>query len=188
MIQFITSNLGKFKEVRQKLREAGIELKRIELPYPEIQGGTLRGVVEEALSWLSSRVKGDFLIDDSGLFIESLKGFPGVYSSFVFKSIGCEGIIKLLEGKEDRRARFECYLGLRWRGGNRVFKGVCKGQIAEKPRGGQGFGFDPIFVPEGEERTFGEMSRKEKNEISHRSRAVESLLSSLKGEGEWARP
>jgi XTP/dITP diphosphohydrolase len=84
----VTTNEGKFREVSRMLAEAGIESEMLDLDYPEIQCDTLEEVVQNALDWLSGKVEGDFLIDDSGLFISSLGGFPGVYSSYVFHTVG----------------------------------------------------------------------------------------------------
>jgi XTP/dITP diphosphohydrolase len=154
----------------------------VDLNYPEIQSDTLEEVVKNALNWLSGKVEGDFLIDDSGLFISSLGGFPGVYSSYVFHTVGLEGMLEILEGAEDRDAEFRCCFGLRWQGEDRLFPGVSPGRIIEERRGEGGFGYDPIFVPSGHEKTFAEMSTEEKNELSHRGKALEKVLEFLKGQ------
>ncbi|MCK4445312.1 MAG: non-canonical purine NTP pyrophosphatase, partial [Thermoplasmata archaeon] len=102
MIQFVTTNKGKFKEVSLMLGEAGFDCEMLDFDYPEVQSDTLEEVVKSAMASLSRNIEGDFLIDDSGLFIPSLGGFPGVYSSYVFYTIGLGGILKLLEGSGDR--------------------------------------------------------------------------------------
>lgn len=163
------------------LAEAGIESEMLDLDYPEIQCDTLEEVVQNALDWLSGKVEEDFLIDDSGLFISSLEGFPGVYSSYVFHTVGCEGILKILEGMEDRDAEFRCCFGLHWQGEDRLFTEVSQGTITKEKRGDGGFGYDPIFVPSGHEKTFAEISTEEKNELSHRGKALEKVLEFLRG-------
>ena len=169
----VTSNEGKYKEYREKLGDHYSEIKMADVGYPEIQTDELEDVVEFALEVLSER--SPLIIDDSGLFVDSLNGFPGVYSSYVMKTLGCDGILSLLEDKEDRRSRFECvigYLGER----KRTFKGISRGTITEEKRGECGFGYDPIFLPVESEKTYAEMSSDEKNRISHRGRAMEKLL------------
>ena len=164
------------------LAEAGIESEMVDLDYPEIQCDTLEEVVQNAMDWLSGKVEGDFLIDDSGLFISSLGGFPGVYSSYVFHTVGCEGILKILEGVEDRDAEFRCCFGLHWHGEDKLFSGVSPGTMTKNERGEGGFGYDPIFVPSGHQKTFAEISTEEKNELSHRGKALEKVLEFLKGQ------
>jgi len=180
VIQFITTNAGKFQEVAEKLLEANVRIAHLDRGYPEIQTDRLEKVVKYAATVLDEEVKGDYLIDDSGLFIEALKGFPGVYSSYVYRTVGCAGVLKLLEGQTYRAATFETVFLLRQGDRHEVFHGSCRGTIADRERGKGGFGFDPIFIPEGETRTFAEMSREEKNAVSHRARAVEALAAYLK--------
>ncbi len=181
-IQLVTSNEGKFREVRAALGKRGHEVVWKRFPYPEVQTASLDEVVTEGLAWLRAKMgEGEpFMIDDSGLFITALKDFPGVFSAHALKTIGNAGILKLMTGVEDRRARFEARLGL-WspETGQRLFAGRCDGTLALEPRGAGGFGFDPIFIPEGDIRTFAEISTDEKNSFSHRGRAVAALLEHL---------
>jgi XTP/dITP diphosphohydrolase len=122
----------------------------------------------------------DFIIEDSGLFIDPLGGFPGVYSSYILKTLGNPGILRLLGDRKDRDAVFRsCFGHFSTHRGPALIKGECKGRIAFEQRGKEGFGFDPIFIPDGEERTFAEMSVEEKNSISHRGRALEALYNHL---------
>ncbi len=183
LTRFVTSNDAKFREVSKMLRERGIQVDRFRTSYPEVQGDTLREVVVSALEWLSPRLGDDLLVDDSGLFIRPLLGFPGVYSSYVYRTIGCGGVLRLLQGTRDREATFEACFGLLTGGRSVVFKGHCPGAIVEEERGLEGFGFDPIFVPRGHTRTFAEMSLTEKNAISHRGRVAEELVRYLENVG-----
>lgn len=137
--------------------------------------------MEGALAWLEPRLGGGILVDDSGLFVSALQGFPGVYSSYVFRTVGCDGILRLLADAGDRGATFRACFGLLEDGVSRVFEGACSGRIAPKMRGEAGFGFDPIFVPEGEGRTFAEMTLAEKNALSHRAQAVAALVRHAEG-------
>jgi XTP/dITP diphosphohydrolase len=120
------------------------------------------------------------MIDDSGLFVDSLGGFPGVYSSYVFKTLGCEGILRLMEGVEDRSARFECCIGFMAPGGEPfIAKGVARGSIAREMSGSGGFGYDPIFVHEGHTQTYAQLDIGDKNRLSHRGRAMELFIREL---------
>ena len=147
--------------------------------YTEIQADTLEQVVEYGLNDLQSRVNGNWLIDDSGLFIESLNSFPGVYSAYVYKTIGYDGILSLMKNKENRKAYFKSCMGLVINNRKIVVEGICEGQIIHEPQGEMGFGYDPIFSPEGYEKTFSEMKTDEKNIMSHRSRALSKLSEQL---------
>jgi XTP/dITP diphosphohydrolase len=121
----------------------------------------------------------NFIVDDTGLFIDSLKGFPGVWSAYAQKTIGNKGILKLMDGVEDRGAEFRCCIGCDIDGERIVVVGVCRGYITESEKGTDGFGFDPIFSPDGK-LTFAEMSIEDKNLISHRGKAVRLLIQQLK--------
>ncbi len=178
-IQFITTNAGKFAEVSEKLAAANVKVVHLDRGYPEIQTDRLEKVLKYAATGLDDEVKGDYLIDDSGLFIEALGGFPGVYSAYVQRRLGNRGILKIMAGEKYRAATFQTVFLLRQGDEHEVFHGDCLGTIAEAERGSGGFGYDPIFIPQGEARTFGEMSLKEKNAISHRARAVDALLGHL---------
>lgn len=178
MIRFVTTNDGKFKEVSEMFAAKGIELERLNRSYPEIQADTVAEVVEYGLRTIPAD-EGDVLIDDSGLFIEKLGGFPGVYSAFVYKTLGCQGILKVMLGWKLRGARFETCFGLRLSGEAKVFHGKVEGAITTEMRGKGGFGYDPIFVPKGERRTFAQLSVEEKNAISHRGRAAKATMKFL---------
>lgn len=184
-IHFVTSNKGKLSEAQKVLEPQNIEVKRLEMPYPEIQASSLREVAEFGIKWLLDKIEKEevkeVMIEDAGLFINSLNDFPGVYSAYVFKTIGFDGILKLMEREENRRAHFEscvayCNIGTE----PLFFQGIAMGNITREPRGQGGFGYDPIFVPEGEEKTFAEMTTEEKNRCSHRGRALEGLGRYLK--------
>ena len=181
MIAFVTTNEGKFREVSSQLGEAGLKIVHEDRSYPEIQADRLEKVVRFAATILDDQIPGDYLIDDSGLFLDAFGGFPGVYSSYVHKRLGNAGLLKLLQDAKTRAATFETVFLLRQGEAHDVFHGECRGTIAPAARGTGGFGFDPIFLPEGETRTFAEMTLTEKNRFSHRARAVAALLAHLAG-------
>ncbi len=176
MFKLITHNRHKYEEIKKIIPD----LEMVDMEYPEIQADTLEEVVEFSLDYLAERMEGNFIIDDSGLFIEALNGFPGVYSAYVFNTIGNDGILSLMRNAENRRAYFKTVIGIRFQGVNYKLVGICHGSIAEEPRGTNGFGYDPIFIPEGYEKTFAEMSTEEKNRISHRGKATRKLEAFVK--------
>lgn len=177
-IRIVTSNPGKWREFQELLLTSGIDPEWIRARLTEIQSDDLEDIVRASAIEAAKLYGGDLLIEDAGLFIDSLKGFPGPYSSYVYSKLGCEGLLKLLSGVTDRSAYFFsaiCYVSERLE--LRIFKGKCSGRIASEVRGTGGFGFDPIFIPlEGDGRTFAEMSLQEKNAISHRSKALREFL------------
>lgn len=183
MIYFLTSNDGKFREVRNALSLIGINVENINAPHPEIQSDSLEDVVQFKGEW-ARKVFPDraILTDDSALFIDALNGFPGVYSSHAFRTIGCSGIIDLMRNKTDRSARFVCAFSLFVPDLTEpiIVKGVSEGYITKTCRGQGGFGFDPIFMPTGCSATFAEMSISQKNMHSHRGKALRKLVSTIK--------
>lgn len=175
-IFFLTSNKHKYEEARQIAEAYNVSLKLLNLPKIEIQSEKLEDIVNYALLNVKTSIS-PILVEDAGLFIDALKGFPGPYSSYVFKKIGNLGILKLLEGIDHRSASFVSVVGLRTKKGSIViFKGVTEGHIALSERGSRGFGYDPIFIPKCCSKTYAEMSINEKNEISHRSKAFRKAL------------
>ncbi len=181
-IHILTGNPGKFKEIAKWLGPLGIQVKMLESEFIEAQVDTLEEVIIFGMEELSKRERSNvpFIKDDSGLFIEELNGFPGVYSAYVQKTISNRGILRLMEGVDNRTATFRTVIGL-WTPGQEIklFSGKCDGTISFDHRGDYGFGYDPIFIPDGEQRTFAEMSTKEKNEMSHRIDAVKKLVAYL---------
>jgi XTP/dITP diphosphohydrolase len=162
------------------MAEHGYELEHIKTAYPEIQAESLEITIVPGLEWAISKYDRPIMIDDSGLFIDALKGFPGVYSSYVFKTIGNDGILGLMRDEKRRSARFECCIGFEMPGKDPfIAKGVAKGSIATKKSGTGGFGYDPIFIHEGYSTTYAELDVNEKNRISHRGRAIEIFLAEL---------
>jgi len=177
-ISVVTSNPGKVKEYQRSLGSLGIEAVHLKVPYDEIQSSDLEEVVRKGLEELKRKGLKDFIIDDSGLFIDHLNGFPGVWSAFVQGTIGNKGILKLMSGIDNRKASFKCCIGCNIRGRDIVVTGVCGGVIIDEERGSEGFGYDPIFSHDGV-RTFAEIPLDEKNGISHRGDAVRLLIKEI---------
>jgi len=177
-LSFITSNQDKYREVKSFFNEHSLELGWTRVSLPELQADTLEEVVEHSLSQFNGE---DVFVEDAGVFIDALGGFPGVYSRYVYDTVGNAGILKLMEGVENRRARFEAVIGFKPAGGGdvKLFKGEVRGNVSLSPKGEGGFGYDPIFIPEGFIKTFGE-DESVKSMVSHRKRAAEKLLQYLK--------
>ncbi|WP_456469445.1 XTP/dITP diphosphatase [Archaeoglobus sp.] len=175
---FVTSNEGKYREVKGIANKYGIEVDWLKMEYLEPQGGELEEIARLSAEMLSEKIDEEFFIEDSGLFVEALKGFPGPYSSYVFKTIGNEGILKLMRDAENRRAYFKAVVAYFDGKDVHTFSGKVEGEIAREAKGTEGFGYDPIFLYNG--RTFAEMTSEEKNRVSHRRRAFEKFFSWLK--------
>lgn len=178
-IYFATSNDSKFAEAALVLGEYGLSLGRIRTKGTELQSDDVALVASAAASELASRQHRPLFVEDTGLFVKSLGGFPGAYAAFVNRTIGPRGLLRLMAGSDQRSAEFVgavAYVEGSHR--PRVFTGRLKGSIALRLRGRHGFGFDPVFIPEGTKRTLGELSLREKCLVSHRSRALRAM-------GEW---
>ena len=180
-IYFITGNKGKFSEVKEKLKRLDVAVIQENLGYPEVQGDSLEEVAGCGVEHIKKRFLPPFIIEDAGLFVDALDGFPGVYSKYVFFTIGCKGILKLLEDKKRRTAVFRSVYAYSEPNNKPLFFiGECQGIITTKERGEGGFGYDPIFIPDGETKTFAEMGTEEKNTFSHRGKALDKLIDFLK--------
>lgn len=181
-LKVITSNPGKVAEYQKSLDHLGIEMEHFKLPYDEIQTSDLEEVVSKGMDEIVSKGVRNFIVDDSGLFVDALKGFPGVWSAYAQKTIGNKGILKLMDGVEDRGAEFRCCIGCDIEGQRIIVTGICRGTITDVEMGDGGFGFDPIFSQDGV-RTFAQVPIDEKNEVSHRGNAVKLLIEELNKKG-----
>ena len=147
---------------------------------------TLEGNARQKAMYIHENYGMDCFADDTGLEVEALNGAPGVFSPRYAgdghnSEANMQKLLKELEGKENRKAQFRTAICLIMEGKEYLFEGIVKGHIIEEKRGGAGFGYDPIFVPEGYDQTFAELGNDVKNTISHRARAVEKLCTFLKG-------
>ncbi len=162
---FVTSNKVKFREAKEILRKYKIDIEMYKLKIPEIRSDSLEEIAKEKANYAKKFLKEPFFIEDTGFFINSLNGFPGAYSRWVFDKIGNKGILNLLRDKKDRSAYFKAVIVFSDLKKDYLFEGELKGRIANKL--GQGYGYDPIFIPNGHEKTLAEMENF-KNTISHR--------------------
>jgi XTP/dITP diphosphohydrolase len=188
---FATNNSHKIGEIRSAvgqlvqvigLKEAGVH---IDIPEPH---DTLEANASEKSTTIFALTGTSCFSEDTGLEVFSLNNEPGVLSARYAgdgKS-SSDNIIKLLDklkGRPDRRARFRTVISLIWKGEEHLFEGICECSIADNPRGTQGFGYDPVFIPAGSTLTFAEMTVEEKNAVSHRRKAADQLVLFLQQNG-----
>jgi XTP/dITP diphosphohydrolase len=146
----------------------------------EIQADDLPEIAITSAIEAQHHVAGPIIVEDAGLFIGSLNGFPGPYSAYAYRTLGCKGILMLIEQSRKRDAEFQsviAYTDDRSTQQVRTFLGVVRGEISEEIRGDHGFGFDPIFIPSSFDLTFAEINVNDKNMISHRARSLEAFAS-----------
>ena len=184
---FATNNAHKLNEVRNILESLffvkGLKDIGCTEDIPET-GITLEQNASIKSSYVLEKYGIDCFADDTGLEIEALDGRPGVYSArYGGESHNAEKnmerVLMELKSLSNRSAQFRTVISLRLNGKEHLFEGIVKGQIIEDKRGTDGFGYDPIFIPDGYTKTFAEMSQNEKNEISHRALATQKLISFL---------
>ena len=193
-ILFATANHNKVVEIAGKLGNEYKVITPAELGYdgdiPETHETIRENAIEKA-QFIWDKFHKNCFADDTGLEVDVLGGAPGVYSA---RYAGepknpANNVVKLLKELqgvlfEERTARFRCVIALIEDGQLTTFEGFCEGHISLEPMGELGFGYDPVFVPEGMERTMATMTLEEKNAISHRGKAVEQLVAHLKGKNE----
>ncbi len=174
-LKFATSNKHKFSEASAILGDYGISVVMAPLELREIQADVLEEIAAEKAREACRRLDAPAMVEDTGLFIDCLRGFPGPYSAYVFRTLGNPGILRLLEGAPDRGATFQSvFVYCRPGGSPECFPSAVAGAIALECRG-EGWGYDPIFIAEGAaERTYGELG-DDKNRLSHRRMALENL-------------
>ncbi len=175
---FITSNKNKLEEVRRML---GVRIASRSLEIEEVQSLDPGEVAAEKARSAYALVHKPVIVEDTALHIKALNGFPGALIKHMEESLGLDGICRLLDAYSDRSAKAETCIA--FYNGSRLmrFYGAVEGMISDKPRGGGGFGWDSIFIPDGMSKTFAEMGTDEKNRISHRRKAVMKLRRHLMG-------
>lgn len=188
-IVLATRNPGKVREMRELLKALPIELRTVEemgeAPEVEEDAPDLQGNARKKAMVLHEHTGLAALADDTGLEVDALGGAPGVRSA---RYAGPEAddaanrarLLEELDGTEDRAAQFRTVVAFAEQGDVRFFEGICRGRVIEAERGEGGFGYDALFVPEGRDRTFAEMSDAEKNAISHRGRALRAAADYLR--------
>jgi XTP/dITP diphosphohydrolase len=177
VIFFATNNINKFNEARMVLSDYRIAVGMLRVKTLEIQSENLEEIAKTSVMEAFKKCNLPLIVEDAGLFVEALKGFPGPYAAYVYKTIANSGLLRLMENVGDRKARFQSvvayyssHLELPV-----CFSGEVSGEIAREERkrdNESGFGFDPVFRPSRSDKTFAEMSLEEKNRYSHRAKAL----------------
>ncbi|MCD5323763.1 MULTISPECIES: XTP/dITP diphosphatase [Pontibacillus] len=186
-----THNQGKVREFRQLFSKYDIETLSLEdlnqdVPEVEETGVTFWENAQLKAETISSLLNMPVIADDSGLEVDALEGKPGVYSARYAgepknDKNNLEKVLSELNGEQNRKARFVCVLALSLPGEEVIFeRGTCEGRLAEQAQGETGFGYDPIFIPDGYNRTMAEIGADEKNKISHRSEALEKIETTIR--------
>ena len=170
---FVSSNTHKFTEAERILSNLGLEISLFKTTLEEIQSNSLSEIAKRKVLNAYSKVQKPVIIEDDGLFIDSLDGFPGPYSSYAYDTIGNKGIIRLLENSESRNAKFVAIIAY-CNGVDDVqlFESSIPGKISLSIEKG-GWGYDPIFIPDGESKTYANVSDKDK--FSHRSASLKKF-------------
>ncbi len=175
VIFFATNNVNKFNEARRVLAEYKIAVGMLRVKTSEIQSESLEEIAKASATEAFKNCNLPVIVEDAGLFIEALNEFPGPYAAYVYKTIGNEGVLRLMEKVEKRKAKFQsvvAYYSADLKSPI-CFKGEVIGEITKRERDNKcGFGFDPIFKPFDSNRTFAEMNVLEKNRYSHRAKAL----------------
>lgn len=187
VLVFATNNAHKLQEVQQLIGDDFILKRLSDVGFTDDIPETGNTFEENSLQksrCIYIKLKVDCFADDSGLEVEALNNEPGVFSAHYSGSRDSEKNLRLvlenMEGQSNRRARFRAVISLIIGGESYLFEGTVDGTIRTEPSGIDGFGYDPIFVPEGHDITFSEMSMEDKNKISHRGRAMAELINFLK--------
>jgi XTP/dITP diphosphohydrolase len=172
---FATNNVNKFNEARAVLAESNIAVGMLRVKSLEIQSDSLEEIAQASVVEAFQKYKLPMVVEDAGLFIEALNGFPGPYAAYAYRTIGNKGLLKLMEKVEDRKATFTsviAYLSSQQKSPI-YFEGSVSGKIAHKQSktNKMGFGFDPIFKPDKSDQTFAQMNILEKCKRSHRAAA-----------------
>jgi len=174
---FVTSNIHKFHEAHNTLSKYHIAAAKLKVEAIEIQDDNLQNIAKYSVLDGIKNCGLPIFVEDAGLFVEELNGFPGPYSKYVINTVGLKGILKLMDGITNRNAYFQsviCYASPTEQ--PTCFVGKVEGKISIEMQGDSGFGYDPIFVPsEGDGRTFAEMTLTEKNRYSHRAKALKQF-------------
>ena len=194
-VWFMTGNAGKVREAKHALEPLGFYVQQlviegVDISEPQCDDLEIvaRSKLEQASIHLPSQNDG-LMVEDAGLFVDHLNGFPGVYSAYVLKTIGCEGMLRLMGAEPARGAEFQAVAALLIDGNVHVSRGICRGVLAMNASGNEGFGFDPIFVPDdvhinGIEHstnglTFADVDLSVKEQFSHRRKALHGLIEQL---------
>jgi non-canonical purine NTP pyrophosphatase (RdgB/HAM1 family) len=175
--KFVTGNLNKVWEASEIL-SLSIESVQVDGLF-EIQSPDIDLVVQHKAEQAYSILQCPVMVEDSGLVFHAWNGLPGALVKWFEETVSCDGMLKMIEGFDDRGATAICCFALYDGKDIKIARGEVNGTLSNSIRGSNGFGWDVIFIPEGYEQTYGEMAAKEKNAISHRKKALDKLKQEL---------
>lgn len=175
MFVLITSNREKMREFEVVLKGSSIRFETLNAEKPELQSEDICEIAKTAAKVCTERIGKPVVVEDSALAIEALGGFPGPYTRYIYERIGNSGLVKLMQGKKNRQCWYKSAIGYCEPGKEPLcFLGVEEGKISEKEKGKGGWGQDPIFIPKGKSRTYGELKKKSDVNL-FRKEAIEKL-------------
>ena len=180
VVFFATGNINKFNEARSILSPYGLAVALLRVKGDEIQSDSLKEIAKTSVINAFKHTNLPIFVEDAGLFIDALDGFPGPYAAYAYKTIHNSGILRLMENVKDRQATFQSVIAYmdQTLGEPECFNGESKGEITQTERktaGKAAFGFDPIFQPAGSSKSFAEMTIEQKNGFSHRAKAIKKF-------------
>ncbi|MAR46692.1 MAG: non-canonical purine NTP pyrophosphatase [Euryarchaeota archaeon] len=194
-VWFMTGNAGKVREAKHALEPLGFDVRQLtveDVDIVEPQCDDLEIVARSKLEQARPHLPDSndaLMVEDAGLFVDTLNGFPGVYSAYILRTVGYRALLNLVEENESRGAQFEAVAALLIDDTIHVSRGVCRGTLASFASGNEGFGFDPIFIPDDVEidgktittngLTFADVDLSIKEQFSHRSKALDGLIELL---------
>ena len=194
-VWFMTGNAGKVREAKHALEPLGFNVQQlviegVDISEPQCDDLEIvaRSKLEQGRIHLPSQNDG-LMVEDAGLFVDHLNGFPGVYSAYALATIGCDGMLRLMGEEPARGAEFQAVAALLIDGDVHVSRGICRGVLAMNASGNEGFGFDPIFVPDDVHidgsvhstngLTFADVDLLVKEQFSHRRKALDGLIEQI---------
>ncbi len=174
-IYFASSNSNKYREIEQILSHYGVESHFVKMSLQEIQSESVHRIAKAKSTNAFEYLQKPVIIEDDGFYISSLKGFPGQYSSFVYKTLGNQGLLKLMENRTNRKAHFLSVIAYNDGQTLKMFTGKTQGMLSRLATDG-GWGFDPIFIPENTTKTYGELSISNRKAVfSHRHKSIKKF-------------
>ena len=179
-ITYVTGNWAKIASAKQALEPLGFKIENIKMETPEIQANDVTEVSMYSAKWASEKLKCDVLKNDTGLFVEGLNGFPGVYTHYADETIGVDGLLKLMDGLQNRNAYFKESIAY-CKYGNEpvVFEGVTHGTIDVKKSGKYGWSWDFVFIPDGKDKTLSCFPDEERWKLWNSTEAYKELAKYL---------
>jgi inosine triphosphate pyrophosphatase len=187
VLHFVSGNANKYKEICAIINPElpDVEIKQVNVELPELQGEP-EEIVREKLRIALDKAKGPLIVEDTSLCFNALKGLPGPYIKSFLTKLGHDGLNQMLNSFDDKTGYAQCIFGLtkRKREDPKIFTGRTEGLIVA-PRGPPNFGWDPIFQPDGYDKTYAELDSEVKNSISHRYKALKQLIDWLKDNSDY---